>query len=550
MSLPEIDAVFGFIATMVNGYVGIAPDFMGYGGVEDTDDEGWIPRNGYLIRNSYVTATVPVWMKTKLYLQEQSDCASDLADVAFYAGYSEGGFSAIAVAEGLQETFHIQPVRVLAGGGPYKWSTEQFYRIFVDGSASETEFLNTNTGREFYTLLLGAAYSSTNTDVANYGTKQDLFHPDFRATGVSWIDDTTLSQATINARLLQVVSNNGSTTKKLDSIWNADILALFRQAAQAGVRDFCAPNYRGNIVGKTDQFCRALKENDLYETIVNAQYPIDFCHSTNDEIIFYENLPDTAVFNSNPYLTLLSPLSTDHTSAGVTCLTNEVIAIAGGLDKYIPDSFFVTNTAFMQNTNTGGCPVPASSIPTKAPTMSPTTTPTKVPETAKPIATSSEVGSIPDDGGETIFLRKKLKQDNGEFVYITKPCSFLRKKSLTVQEKACTTRKFQIRYRKKKDRLPPASVACRDYICNQFCVKEWGKNKFLHKSNKQVKGKIEVVKSCNWLKKKSSETRKKICSRTIKYKGSTGVQIYGQASDVCTKTCNSSTFFGTLCSTF
>ena len=82
MFLPEIDAVFGFIATMVNGYVGIAPDFMGYGGVEDTDDEGWIPRNGYLIRNSYVTATVPVWMKTKLYLQEQSDCASDLADVA------------------------------------------------------------------------------------------------------------------------------------------------------------------------------------------------------------------------------------------------------------------------------------------------------------------------------------------------------------------------------------------------------------------------------------------------------------------------------------
>lgn len=543
-NLKNIDAIFAFIATMVNGHIGLSPDFMGYGGVSKGND-GWIPRHGYVVRNSYVTSTLPVWTKAQAYLKEETDCKSDVADVAFYGGYSEGAYASIAVAEGLREAFNIQPLRVSAGGGPYRWSTEQFYRIFENGPESETEFLVTNTGREFYTLLLGGSYSSTNTGLANYNNdqgnnnnnnNQDLFTPEFRTLGLSLINDTSLTQSEVNQQLVEVLIGNGSTTKRLDGIWNANILTLFRTAAQNGVRDFCNPDYVGNIVGKTDKFCEALKENDLIETIMNVQYPIEFCHSTNDEVIFYENLPDVSL--NSQYLKLLTPKDTDHLQAGVECLTDEVQAIAGGLfgssdlDQYVPQSFLDANNEF-RNNNNGGCPVPAPPTPqtTKAPTPNPTASPTTS------LLTLTGDNNDDDENDDADFLYKKTKNDNGELVLTTKKCSFLIGKSEKIQRNTCASKKYQIRYKKKKDRLPSASVACYDLICNQFCVKEFGESKFLYKSKKK-KGQIEVAKDCNWLNNKNDKKRDKICSKTIKYKG-TGVPIYGQASQICTKTCNS-----------
>ena len=120
-------------------------------------------------------------------------------------------------------------------------------------------------------------------------------------------------------------------------------------------------------------------------------------------------------------------------------------------------------------------------------------------EGSQPIGETHETSYVkttcPDDA-EDVFLYKKKKQE-----LTTKPCSFLRKKSETVQRNVCTLKKYQKRYSKKTNRLPPASVACRDSICEKFCVKEFSKAKFLFKSNTKSKAKIEVVHDCNWLKK-------------------------------------------------
>ena len=67
-------------------------------------------------------------------------------------------------------------------------------------------------------------------------------------------------------------------------------------------------------------------------------------------------------------------------------------------------------------------------------------------------------------------------------------------------------------------------------------MKEFNKNEFLLKTKKN-KGKKEVTKKCKWLKKQSQEDKAKICSNTIQFKGE--IPIYGQASEVCTETCDS-----------
>ena len=73
----------GFLATASAGTVSILPDYMGYGG-----SQAW---RAYMVRNAYVTATLPLWLKVSSDLKKETDCKAALANAAFLGGYSEGG---------------------------------------------------------------------------------------------------------------------------------------------------------------------------------------------------------------------------------------------------------------------------------------------------------------------------------------------------------------------------------------------------------------------------------------------------------------------------
>jgi hypothetical protein len=76
-----------FLATSIGGTVSFSPDYMGYG-LSGTSES----RN-MLIRNSYVTNFLPLFVKVSADLSEETDCKTALADAAFVQGYSEGGMS-------------------------------------------------------------------------------------------------------------------------------------------------------------------------------------------------------------------------------------------------------------------------------------------------------------------------------------------------------------------------------------------------------------------------------------------------------------------------
>ena len=71
------------MTTMTNGFVSISPDYMGYRSSNAF-------RN-YLVRDTYVTATMPLWLKAGSFRREEIESKTALADTAFYFGYSEGG---------------------------------------------------------------------------------------------------------------------------------------------------------------------------------------------------------------------------------------------------------------------------------------------------------------------------------------------------------------------------------------------------------------------------------------------------------------------------
>ena len=75
------DYVFGLMATMAMGTISFAPDFMGYG-AEATAEKG------YLLRDTYLTSSLPLWLWASNFVTESTDSRSALGDAAFYFGAS------------------------------------------------------------------------------------------------------------------------------------------------------------------------------------------------------------------------------------------------------------------------------------------------------------------------------------------------------------------------------------------------------------------------------------------------------------------------------
>jgi len=54
-------------------------------------------------------------------------------------------------------------------------------------------------------------------------------------------------------------------------------------------------NPTGAIALNVDKICDALDDNDLTDIVLKADYAIELCHSPEDELVAFENVPDTSL---------------------------------------------------------------------------------------------------------------------------------------------------------------------------------------------------------------------------------------------------------------
>ena len=154
-----------------SGTVSIAPDTLGYSNTYDYF-------KGYILKKQYQTSFIPLWLKTKRTIAEETDCVSELGNGLTVAGYSEGGYGAFAIAQAA-ESVGIDVQKVLSGAGPYLTSSALLttgHRQMAEGTFP--------ANRRHYLIQMGQAYSSTFSGVENYGSGQDLFAD-------SWVVDST-----------------------------------------------------------------------------------------------------------------------------------------------------------------------------------------------------------------------------------------------------------------------------------------------------------------------------------------------------------------------
>lgn len=309
------------VASTATGKVSLLPDYLGYGESSATIHKG------YLIKKQYLTSVIPLWLKAQSIIRDESNCGTALADATALTGFSEGGYASVVLAEGLNN-MGVKVVQVHAGGGPYKMGSVAIL------SAIDSEF-NGNFPQEYsyYFALLGAAYSSTYVDVANYNQSQDLLNTTYRQS------------------IVDMVYNSKSSGEIRTAVLNAGALNLFDQALvdfalkRIAANDFDPCHSKNqNLPGFNDKLCEAFGESDLTLTLETAPYPVSLCHSSDDEIVDIRNLPD---FTKNPNLAF-TPSSGKHEESAYTCLIGAMSYLLGDGPK---------SAAYDKNKHLpGGCP--------------------------------------------------------------------------------------------------------------------------------------------------------------------------------------------------
>ena len=74
------------------------------------------------------------------------------------------------------------------------------------------------------------------------------------------------------------------------------VVEFFTTALANNDDDPCINNPSLAVDLNVDKTCKAMDENDLTQAVLDADYPIELCHSKTDALIVIENVPAPAVY--------------------------------------------------------------------------------------------------------------------------------------------------------------------------------------------------------------------------------------------------------------
>ena len=280
----------------------IFPDYMGY--AENAKEL----YKGYTIKKAYETSAVPIVLFARMYIRELSDCQTEMSTTVGVKGYSEGGYSAMILADILYR-MGWTIVNVHAGGGSYDMiaATAKTYER-ISNSLYDMEFRH-------ILALVGSSYSSTYTDLPNYERSQDLLATGSRDFIVSLITNSTPEP---------VVRDNIPYDEQpdvLNLLFNADFLNFLSESVSLGSFDPCSDKTLVELEERQmDLICASFQLNDISAMLQNAPYPVEVCHSRDDEVVPFESVPDLSDSTVN-----LNIIGGSHNDAAGECIFNALL---------------------------------------------------------------------------------------------------------------------------------------------------------------------------------------------------------------------------------
>jgi len=302
--LTSSDGFFSVVATGL-GMMTVAPDMSGYG-----ESAGTLV-TASLNRRAVATASVPLYFKAKSILTSETGGVTDVSNSAVFYGYSEGGYSSPAAADAFN-SIGINPIQVYSGGGPIKTGSFGFV-----GFMGKLISGNANPFQSLVVALVAIPLSSTIPGVANYEKGQDMLNLKYKQRIIDMFKDPNVPPFGTEAfdywqnEYGDIMSVVFGESMGLDLL-NPAMVDLFTTEAQKNNTDPCSAAGEDLAL-----LCEALKDNDLTDLALNADYRINFCHSPDDELVVIENVPD--IFKNLKYLSY-TPSMGGHGAGAFPCM--------------------------------------------------------------------------------------------------------------------------------------------------------------------------------------------------------------------------------------
>ena len=206
-----------------------------------------------------------------------------------YAGYSSGGFAAVAAADGLKmHTF--KPLQVLSSAAPFKvssWLPMTVTAGIAGGAVSTTGIFTVAAAimflsrPEYGTSVLRADLVDKYDAVFSSKDTFSLYVPMYQNPPPhNWLDANKEASPDFAALV--------NVTNPLSPDVYGYFLTAYVLATQTGQDKPCGEN----VVFPTDnvkKVCDGANQNDLQEVVETADYPINVCHAMKDNLVHYTN---------------------------------------------------------------------------------------------------------------------------------------------------------------------------------------------------------------------------------------------------------------------
>jgi hypothetical protein len=263
------------------GAVVIMPDYIGYGESKAFD-------RAFLQPLTYLQATTVTYAATKRYISQVSFKCTELVNTVTITGYGEGGYFAVIAALAFQKIgFDVLSVR--PGGTPFDLDTQLLHAFAKTGNGEGLA-----PALQLFLAFFGYAYSNDFSFMANTNTGQKVLSQ-------AWMDESDPSKNVVewfdapdNLSPGQILSMIPSDPK---SMFEGNLSKLYGEAVFEGLITACRDDIL--VTDLTSSICDAIIDASLWEVLMDMTIPVSLCHSPQDEVVAFENLPDPTMMPSN-----------------------------------------------------------------------------------------------------------------------------------------------------------------------------------------------------------------------------------------------------------
>lgn len=286
--------MMGAMAVSSAGTYTLIPDVLGNG-------EDWGSTRSFMVKALYQASAIPLMLKVKDDVEKTYIC-TELDKRIAIVGFSEGGYAAVAVADAIDrlDDDYVHTYTGV-GGAPLKTSSAQ--------QRATVEMYEGTYIAPFFAGRLGNSFSSTNGDLVNtnladtdiqqnFASEKFLDPYDQTKNAVEW------AKAGLDSQEILALMTPTGPNERWSDMMNQDFVEMVVNSWNANNTDPCNSEFKTDSI---DKLCEALIENDVYDIIQNIDYPVTICHSPNDDIIFYSNVPNVTM-NDNLMMLEDTPL--------------------------------------------------------------------------------------------------------------------------------------------------------------------------------------------------------------------------------------------------